>query len=101
MLKTRRPLKKAQMRGGEEGRCPRRTLRTLRAAATEPTKQMGLFQRPASAGADTKAAAERTVEPMRNQAGFTLLEVLVAMAILAVAITTMLQLSAQDRKSTR
>lgn len=33
---------------------------------------------------------------MRNQAGFTLLEVLVAMAILAVAITTMLQLSAQS-----
>ena len=33
---------------------------------------------------------------MRNQAGFTLLEVLVAMAILAVAITTMLQLSSQS-----
>jgi len=33
---------------------------------------------------------------MRNQAGFTLLEVLVAMVILAVAITTMLQLSAQS-----
>jgi general secretion pathway protein I len=33
---------------------------------------------------------------MRHDSGFTLLEVLVAMAILAVAITTMLQLSAQS-----
>ena len=33
---------------------------------------------------------------MKSEAGFTLLEVLVAMAILAVAITTMLQLSSQS-----
>ena len=33
---------------------------------------------------------------MKREAGFTLLEVLVAMAILAVAITTMLQLSSQS-----
>lgn len=34
--------------------------------------------------------------PGRDRAGFTLLEVLVAMAIVAVAITTMLQLSSQS-----
>lgn len=33
---------------------------------------------------------------MRDDSGFTLLEVLVAMAILAVAVTTLLQLSAQS-----
>lgn len=44
---------------------------------------------------------EYTAEPMRGQSGFTLLEVLVAMSILAVAITTMLQLSSQNLRLLR